>query len=105
VLTKNWKKNWKTQRPSKKLDHQMADSFEITKKIGNSYEVKLFDTIKIHNVFSSDRLQKAAEAPLLGQVNKLSLLVVITTEEEYKAQDSVEASARQTAVPSKIAWP
>jgi hypothetical protein len=54
VLTKNWK----TQRPSKKLDHQMADSLEITKKIGNSYEVKLFDTIKIHNIFSSDNYRR-----------------------------------------------
>jgi hypothetical protein len=50
VLTKNWK----TQRLSKKLDHQMAGPFKITKKIGNLYEVKLFNTIKIYNVFSPD---------------------------------------------------
>jgi hypothetical protein len=73
----------------------MADSFEIIKEIGNSYEVKLFDTIKIHDVFSSDRLQKAAEDPLLGQVNKLLLLVVITTEEEYKVQEMLTSKLVQ----------
>jgi hypothetical protein len=73
----------------------MADSFEIIKEIGNSYEVKIFDTIKIHDVFSSDRLQKAAEDPLLGQVNKLSLLVVITTEEEYKVQEMLASKLVQ----------
>jgi hypothetical protein len=62
----------------------MAGPFEITRKIGNSYKVKLSDTIKIYNVFSPDRLQKAAEDPLLGQVNKPLSPIVITTEEEYK---------------------
>jgi hypothetical protein len=62
----------------------MAGPFEITRKIGNSYEVKLPDTIKIYNVFSPDRLRKAAKDPLLGQVNKPPLLIVITTEEEYE---------------------
>jgi hypothetical protein len=62
----------------------MAGLFKITRKIGNSYEVKLSNTIKIHNVFSPDRLRKAAEDPLPGQVNKLSPPIVITTEEEYE---------------------
>jgi hypothetical protein len=83
VLTKNWK----TQRPSKKLDYQMAGPFEIIRKIGNLYEVKLPDIIKIYNVFFPDRLRKAAEDLLLGQVNKLLLLIVITTEEEYEVQE------------------
>jgi hypothetical protein len=65
----------------------MAGSFEITRKIGNSYKVKLPDTIKIYNVFSLDQLRKAVKDPLLGQVNKPSPLIVITTEEEYKVQE------------------
>jgi hypothetical protein len=39
---------------SRKLDHSIAGLFEITKKIGNLYEVKLLDTIRSYNVFSLD---------------------------------------------------
>jgi hypothetical protein len=65
----------------------MAGPFEITRKIGNSYKVKLPNTIKIYNVFSPDRLQKAAKDLLPGQVNKPPPLIVITIKEEYKVQE------------------
>ncbi len=59
-------KNWKTQRLSRKLDHQIAGPFLVTKQVGNSYKVALPESIKVHNVFSPDRLQKAADNPLPG---------------------------------------
>jgi hypothetical protein len=62
----------------------MTGPFKIIRKIGNSYEVKLPDTIKIYNVFSLNQLQKAAKDLLLGQVNKPPSPIVIITEEEYK---------------------
>jgi hypothetical protein len=65
----------------------MAGLFEIIRKIGNSYEVKLLNTIKIYNVFSPDWLQKAVKDLLPRQVNKPPLLIMITTEEEYKVQE------------------
>jgi hypothetical protein len=65
----------------------MAGPFKIIKKIGNLYKVKLSNTIKIYNVFSSDRLRKAVKDPLPRQVNKLLLLIVIITKEEYKVQE------------------
>jgi len=48
----------------------MARPFEILEKIGNSYKVKLPDTMKIHDVFSADRLRKDT-GDLLGQENQL----------------------------------
>ena len=47
-------RNWKTQRPSRKLDYQMAGPFEILEQVGNSYRLKLPDSMQIHDVFSPD---------------------------------------------------
>jgi hypothetical protein len=47
----------------------MARPYKILKKIGNLYKVKLPDSVKVHPVFSLDKLQKAATDPLPGQVN------------------------------------
>jgi hypothetical protein len=40
-------KNWKTERPSWKLDHQMAGPCEVIAKEGHSYRVKLPDSTTI----------------------------------------------------------
>jgi hypothetical protein len=44
----------------------MARLYPIIYKVGNSYKVELLESIKIHNVFSLDRLRKAINDPLPG---------------------------------------
>ena len=60
----------------------MARPFEITRQISNSYKVKLLETMKIHNIFSLDCLQKVANNPLLGQVNNLLPPIIVNIEQE-----------------------
>ena len=71
-------KNWKTQRLSKKLNHQMTSLFLILAHKGNSYQVKPLNFIKIHPVFSSDCLHKAADDSLPGQRNESLPPIVVT---------------------------
>ena len=60
----------------------MARPFKITRQVSNLYKVKLLETMKIYNIFSLDCLQKAANNPLLGQVNNPLPLIVVNTEQE-----------------------
>ena len=80
-------KNWKTERLSHKLDYQMAGLYPIIRKVSNSYEVELPESIKIYNVFSPDRLRKATNDPLPGQKNKPLLLIKVTSNKEYEVQE------------------
>jgi hypothetical protein len=70
-------RNWRTERPSCKLDYQIARLYEVLEKIGNLYKVKLLNLIKVHPIFLLDKLQKAATDPLPRQRNELLLPIQV----------------------------
>ena len=47
----------------------MTGLYPILEKVGNAYKIELLNTIKVHLVFSLDKLQKAPMDPLLRQKN------------------------------------
>ena len=67
----------------------MASPFLILAHEGNSYQVKLPNSIKIHPVFSSDRFHKAADDPLPGQRNEPLPPIVVTEDQEYDVQEII----------------
>jgi len=44
----------------------MASPYEILEQVGNAYKVKLLELIRVHLVFSPDKLYKALDNPLPG---------------------------------------
>ena len=58
----------------------MAGPFEVLEQVGHSYQIKLPNLIKVHNVFSPDQLCKAADNLLPGQINNLPALIEVTTD-------------------------
>ena len=75
-------KNWKTDRPSKKLSEQMAGPYPVVEKKGHSFKVGLPASMKIHPVFPAGILRRAAENPLPGQVNKPEPPIHVTEDTE-----------------------
>jgi hypothetical protein len=62
-------KHMRLDRPSRKLSEQTVGPFPILRKIGNAFEVELPASMKIHPVFSPDKLRKASNSePLPGQI-------------------------------------
>jgi transposase InsO family protein len=97
-------KNWKTDRPSRKLGNQMDGPFPIIRQVGNSFEVKLPDSMKIHNVFSPDRLRKEPGDPLPGQLNEPLGPEVVHSEEEYEVQEVLASRTIKNQLEYRIKW-
>ena len=75
-------KHYKSDQPSKKLDNQMMGPFQISEQIRNTYQLDLPANMKIHNVFSPDKLQKATNDPLPGQIQEPLEPIEINDDEE-----------------------
>ena len=75
-------RNIKTQRPLKKLDNKIFESFKIVIKVERAFQLELPRTMLIHDVFHASLLRKAATDSLPGQKQTPSLPIVVNDQEE-----------------------
>jgi hypothetical protein len=71
----------------------MAGLYTILEHIGNAFRINLPPLIRIHLVISVDKLCKAANNPLPGQLQEPRPLIVVNRQEEWDI-DKVLASRR-----------
>jgi len=77
-------RNWKTRRPSGKLDHRRHGPFKIACKISShAFWLELHSLMQVHPVFHVSLLEPTAQDPLLGQRQPLPPPVEIDGKQEW----------------------
>src|ERR1700738_378118 len=98
------KKNWKTNRPSRKLGYQMAGPYEVLERVGNAYRLRLPDSIQVHPIFSPDKLRKAAIDPLPGQKNEPPLPIQVNGNEEWEVDEILASRLVRGTLKYQVSW-
>ena len=102
--------NIRTKRPSKKLDDRRTGPFPIMRRIGDvTYQLKLDDTMRIHDVFHVDRLDKVTSRTSTlreGEQQPGSAPVITDPDGDrmYAVKDIVDSRTVDGELQYKIDW-
>jgi len=85
-------RNWRTERPSRKLENKHHGPYRILRTIGtHAYELDIPATIRKHRTFPVSLLQAAAEDPLPGEVIPPPLPIIVEGEEGSEIDEILDS--------------
>ena len=100
------KRRARKDRPSASLDDKYWGPFPIKQKVGqSSYELKLLPQTRIHPVFNSNVLKRAATYPFPGQQlqNKLPP-DIIKGQEKYEVEAILDKKVKWNGIQYRVKW-
>ena len=98
-------RNFRTERPSRKLDHKFTGPYEILEAIGtHAYRLKFPRTIKRHPVVHVSEIEPAAQDPLAGQIIPPPPPVIVEGNEEWEVEEVVDSRFRYRKLQYKVKW-
>ncbi|SPO29773.1 uncharacterized protein UTRI_05595 [Ustilago trichophora] len=98
-------KNWKTKRPTAKLNTGFAGPYPVKEHIGRrAYRITLPASLKVHDVFHISMLEPAKSSSL-AQRSQLPVEPPLPDEElEYKVEAIVGKRVRNGQLEYKVLW-
>ncbi|KAJ6110208.1 gag/polymerase/env polyprotein [Penicillium sp. IBT 16267x] len=79
--------------------------YKILTKEGHAYKLELPDSIKVHLVFSPDKLRRVAKsAPLIGQIADPALPIEVNDQQEWEVNEIVDVRLRYRKLQYKARW-
>ena len=83
-------RNIKTEQLLKKLNDKNIGLFKIKKLVRLLYQLELPHTMKIHDIFHPNLLQKIADDPLPGQQNIPPPPIVVNDKKEWEVDNILD---------------
>lgn len=97
-------KDWNTTRPSRKLSEQTAGPFKILERKGNAFHLELPASIKVNPVLNAEKLRKAADDPLPGQINPEPPPIEVNGEHEWEVEKILGVRTVRGKLRYKVKW-
>jgi len=98
-------RNWKTRRPSAKLDHRRHGPFKIACKISShAYRLEHLDSMQVHPVFHVSLLEPTAQDPLPGQRQPPPPPVEIDGEQEWFVDSILDSWIYRPRLQYLVKW-
>lgn len=98
------KKGFATDRPTTRLDSQWAGPFEIVEERGFSFVLDLPDTFRGKNLFHADRLRRASQDPLPGQVQEPPPVEILDGSPEWEVDEVLASRLNRKKLEYKVHW-
>ena len=98
-------RNWRTERPSWKLENKHHGPYRLTRTIGTHlYELDITATMQKHRTFPVSLLHAATDDPLPGQVVLPPLPVIVEGEEELGAEEILDSRRTRGRLQYLVKW-
>jgi len=98
-------RNWKTRRPSAKLDHRRHGPFKFARTISShAFRLELHSSMQVHPVFHVSLLEPAAPDPLPGQQQPLPPPVEIDGEQEWFVDSILDSRMYRRRLQYLVKW-